>query len=220
MDCIESLNLLACLAPREVGARPLLVIDRLGSCMLRTSTEDSEQHTLESLFNLAYQTLRQQTRRMLRSFPSVRRWDDTDDVLHGAAMRLCRALDGAPPRSARHFNWLLAQQVRWCLLSLARKYNGPMGLTRNCRDLAGTDPHQSSPLNDFPDTGDDDVTLAEWSEFHRQVEGLPHEIAEVFSLHWYLELSHAEIAESLAVSEVTVRRRWREAKLRLGRYFS
>lgn len=189
--------------------------------MLEISSDASELHTLDSLFTLAYSTLRRQTRRMLRGFPSVRRWDDTDDVLHGAAMRLCQALDGEPPRSARHFNWLLAQQVRWCLLSLARKYNGPLGLNRNQRDFVEVDGQLASPTNRPNYTADEGaVTMAEWTEFHLQVERLPPEIAEVFSLVWYLELRHSEIAESLGVSEITVRRRWREARLRLGRYFS
>lgn len=189
--------------------------------MLEISSDASELQTLDSLFNLAYSTLRRQTRRMLRGFPSVRRWDDTDDVLHGAAIRLCQALEGEPPRSARHFNWLLAQQVRWCLLSLARKYNGPLGLNRNQRELIEGDEAcgaLSRPLRDVADEGS--VSLAEWTEFHLQVERLPPEIAEVFGLVWYLELRHSEIADSLGVSEITVRRRWREARLRLGRYFA
>lgn len=189
--------------------------------MLEISSPSSDSETLELLFNRAYGTLRRQTRRMLRGFPSVRRWDETDDVLHGAAMKLCKALEGQPPRSSRQFNMLLAQQVRWCLLSLARKYNGPLGLNRNQRELVEVDGQLVASSEERTHSDDNGaVTMAEWTEFHLQVERLPVEIAEVFSLAWYLELSHAEIADSLGVSEVTVRRRWREARLRLGRYFS
>jgi RNA polymerase sigma factor (sigma-70 family) len=62
---------------------------------------------------------------------------------------------------------------------------------------------------------DDPGRLAAWSEFHRQVELLPPEDREVFDLLWYQELSQAEAAALLNISERTVKRRWQSARLAL-----
>src|SRR5436305_11969042 len=48
------------------------------------------------------------TRKMLRTFPAVRRWEQTDDVFQGAAMRLRRALKEVTPKSTREFFGLAA----------------------------------------------------------------------------------------------------------------
>ena len=55
---------------------------------------------------------------------------------------------------------------------------------------------------------EDPANLAAWAEFHAQVEHLPEEQREVFDLLWYQELSQAEAATLLGVSERTVKRRW------------
>jgi RNA polymerase sigma factor (sigma-70 family) len=60
--------------------------------------------------------------------------------------------------------------------------------------------------------------LAAWAEFHARVEGLPAEERDAFDLLWYHQLTHAEAAELLGVSESTVRRRWTAARLRLRDY--
>jgi RNA polymerase sigma factor (sigma-70 family) len=57
--------------------------------------------------------------------------------------------------------------------------------------------------------------LAAWTEFHEQVERLPEEEREVFSLLWYKGLSQAEAAEVLGVSDRTIKRRWQSARLHL-----
>ena len=62
------------------------------------------------------------TRKMLRTFPAVRRWEQSDDVFQGAAMRLRRALKGLTPGSTREFFQLAALQVRRELLDLAAVY--------------------------------------------------------------------------------------------------
>ena len=47
--------------------------------------------------------LRMRTRQMLRSFPSVSRWSQTDDVLQNAMLRLHRSLTQVKPESPRQF---------------------------------------------------------------------------------------------------------------------
>ncbi|MFV2068565.1 MAG: RNA polymerase sigma factor, partial [Pirellulales bacterium] len=58
--------------------------------------------------------------------------------------------------------------------------------------------------------------LAEWAEFHAQIEQLPDDAREVFDLVWYGGLSQADAAEVLEVDPRTVRRRWRQARLSLS----
>src|SRR5262245_13193854 len=65
--------------------------------------------------------------RMLRRFPRVQRWVQTDDVLQSALMRLLRALETVQPASVRDFFGLAAEQMRRELLDLARHFYGPHG---------------------------------------------------------------------------------------------
>jgi ECF sigma factor len=52
------------------------------------------------------------TRKMLRDFPGVQRWEQTDDVLQNAAVRLCRALHAVQPATAVDFFRLAAAEIR------------------------------------------------------------------------------------------------------------
>ena len=67
------------------------------------------------------------TRKMLRRFPRLRRWEETDDVHQNAMIRLHRALTDVTPDSARHFLNLAALQIRRELLNLAAHHFGPEG---------------------------------------------------------------------------------------------
>jgi RNA polymerase sigma factor (sigma-70 family) len=152
------------------------------------------------LLDRACERLRLLARRMLRGYPLVRRWEQTDDVLQNAMLRLYRALLQVTPESLRHFYNLAAQQIRRELIDLARQH---AQLT-----------HQVA----VPDVADLDepASLAQWTEYHRKVEGLPDEEREVFSLIWYEELTQAEVADLLKVSTRTVIRRWQNARFMLG----
>ena len=61
------------------------------------------------------------------------------------------------------------------------------------------------------------ASLAEWTEFHQQVERLPDEAREVFDLVWYEGLSQVEAAALLGVPLRTLKRRWRAARELLSR---
>jgi RNA polymerase sigma-70 factor (ECF subfamily) len=150
--------------------------------------------------------------RMLRQYPVVARWEQTDDVLQNALVRLCRALTAAPPRSARHFYHLAELQLRRELLDLADRYRGAHGVGANHH----TDP-TGGAVGGHPDPGGGPQTLAEWAEFHRLVERLPAEEREVFGLLWYQQLTQDEAAAVLGVSARTVKRLWQAARLDLAR---
>ena len=155
---------------------------------------------------------------MLRDFPGVHRWEQTDDVLQNAVLRLIRALGEVRPPTAADFFRLAAAQIRRELLDLARRYSGAHGLGANHASIAGRGPAPgvASAAGPNPtDTTYDPDRLAAWSDFHREVESLPEEEREAFDLLFYQGLSQAEAAAVLDISERTIKRRWQSARLRL-----
>jgi RNA polymerase sigma-70 factor (ECF subfamily) len=148
-------------------------------------------------------------RSMLRAFPNVRRWADTDDVLQSALLRLLHTLQATKPESTRHFANLAALHIRRELLDLARHF-------RNRLDRpAGAGDADASAPDDPPDPGSAGGDLDLWAAFHEQVEQLPVEEREVVGLTFYHGWTQAQIAELFQVDERTVRRRWRAAALKL-----
>jgi RNA polymerase sigma-70 factor (ECF subfamily) len=149
-------------------------------------------------------------RGMLRGFPNVRRWADTDDVLQNSLLRLLNTLQAIRPENSRHFAHLAALHIRRELLDLARHYrhrlDAPIGAAGENASLA-----HDVPAPDSAEVGD----LDRWSAFHEQVDLLPPEEREVVSLTFYHGWTQAQIAELLQVDERTIRRRWRAASLQL-----
>jgi RNA polymerase sigma-70 factor (ECF subfamily) len=156
--------------------------------------------------------LRALARQMLWEYDVVARWEQTDDVLQNALVRLCRALEAAPPESVRHFYRLAELQLRRELLDLADRYRGANGVGANHH----TDP-TGGAVGGHPDPVDGPQTLAEWTEFHNLVERLSEQEREVFGLLWYQQLSLEEAAEVLGVSVRTVKRMWQAARISLAR---
>jgi RNA polymerase sigma-70 factor (ECF subfamily) len=156
-------------------------------------------------------------RTMLRDYRRLRRWEQTDDVVQSALVRLHRSLEDVTPPTPRDFYRLAALQIRRELLDLARHYFGPEGCGRHHHtNAAGDDAGRASrPAYESPDVSHEPGNLAAWGEFHRQADALPDEEREVFDLVWYQGLKHTEAAALLNVSARTVKRRWQAACLRL-----
>lgn len=157
------------------------------------------------------------TRKMLKGYPRLRRWEQTDDVLQNALLRLCRALQEVTPPTVRDYFRLAALQIRRELLDLARHYYGPEGAGAH---HASQGPETGSasgaaPAYETPDVTQDPSQLAAWCEFHQQISLLPEAEREVFELLWYQGLSQAEAALVLNLSERTLQRHWRAARLKL-----
>jgi RNA polymerase sigma-70 factor (ECF subfamily) len=184
-------------------------IDRIRSGDL-TARDELLAYTSDRLTRL--------TRKMLRDYPGVHRWEQTDDVFQNAALRLCRALRDVPLATAADFFRIAAAQIRRELIDLARKYSGAQGMGAHHDSVAqpGTAPSGNLAMGLNPmDTTYDPGRLAAWTDFHRQVEALPAEEREAFDLLFYQGLSQDEAAAVLVISERTIKRRWQAARLRL-----
>ena len=149
-------------------------------------------------------------RAILRRHPHVRRWEQTDDLLQAALMRLHRSLAVVRPEGVAHFDNLAATQIRRELIDLARSYHGPEGVGAN-HQTDGLDPGER--LAQVADGGGMPETLEGWAAFHEAVESLPEDERQVVGLLWYRGLTHAQAANSLGVATKTVQRRWASARL-------
>jgi RNA polymerase sigma-70 factor (ECF subfamily) len=168
-----------------------------------------DESAREALLASASGRLTRLAHRMLKGHPGVRRWEETDDLLQNALVRLDRALRTVRPPTVLDFIRLAATMLRRELIDLARHYHGPMGLGTN-HDSQG----EAGPAAPH-DTTHDPGRLVGWAEFHRRVEGLPPRDREVFDLIWYQGLTQVQSAVVLGVSERTVHTRWLEARLKL-----
>jgi RNA polymerase sigma-70 factor (ECF subfamily) len=154
---------------------------------------------------------------MLKGYPRLRRFEETDDIRQGALLRLHRALQAVRPATPRDFYRLATVQIRRELIDLARHYYGPAGHGRNLDPVAPNDsaPSGTPSILEQPDSSLEPGRLAVWTDFHRQVQELPAEEQEVFELIWYQGLKMTEAAEILGVSSRTITRRWQAACLQL-----
>jgi RNA polymerase sigma-70 factor (ECF subfamily) len=166
----------------------------------------------DELFRRVCGRLERLTRKMLKGFPGVRRWAQTDDVLQSALVRLLRALEEVHPATVREFFALTTEQIRRELLDLARHYYGPQGPGAKHATGAGS---QENPAYEKADLSREPGALAAWCEFHEQVSHLPVAEREVVGLLYYQELPQSEAAAILGVTVRTVQRRWHSALLML-----
>jgi RNA polymerase sigma-70 factor (ECF subfamily) len=172
----------------------------------------------DELLGITMERLTRLTRKMLHGFPGVRRWEQTDDVLQNATLRLCRALTEVHPPTAADFFRLAATLIRRELLDLARRYSGRLGLGANhasVTTLADRDGESHTAEFQPADGTNDPIGLAVWTEFHRAAEALPPEERETFDLVFYQGLRQTEAAALLCISERTLKRRWQSARLQL-----
>jgi RNA polymerase sigma-70 factor (ECF subfamily) len=174
-----------------------------------TAREELLAHAAERLRRLAHKLLR-------TDFARLGRWEETDDVFQNAAWRLYRALGDAPPTTPLEFFRLAAVQTRRELLDLARRHYGPHGQATHHASTGGREGDGPRGLADVADDTHNPRRLAEWTEFHRQVEALPDAERAVADLLFYQGLSQAEAAALLGVDVRTVQRRWQRVRLLLA----
>jgi RNA polymerase sigma-70 factor (ECF subfamily) len=184
---------------------PSLDTARLQAHLERLRAGDRE--AADALLRQVCGRLERPARSMLRSFPNVRRWADTDDVLQSALLRLLRTLQALRPESTRDFTNLAAVHIRRELLDLARGFQNRLGRAV---------PMGEEELDAIPDRDSADGELDLWAGFHEEVERLPVLEREVVGLTYYHGWTQPQIAELLQVDERTVRRHWRSACRKLS----
>lgn len=191
---------------------PLSTTMRIQHCLDRIRAGDPGAKA--ELIDCACDRLRLLTRRMLGRYERLRRYEETDDVLQNAMVRLFRALEAVPIETTTEFLRLATVNIRRELLDMVRHYYGPMGQGKNVapesealletRASGGGTAWGSGPYD-----------LAVWTEFHAQAESLPEELRDVFELIWYQGLTQDEVAVLLNCSVRTVKRRWLAARLQM-----
>jgi RNA polymerase sigma-70 factor (ECF subfamily) len=187
------------------------------SCLQRWA--QGEQAACDELLAIASDWLRRLVAVMLRDYPRVGRWEQTDDVLQNALLRLWRALQEVRPATVREFCGLATLQIRRELVDLARHYFGPLG--PGAHHATETPPAADAPAAPGPTAGSScsPDRLAAWTDFHNQIAQLPADLRGAFEARWYLNLSHAEAAEVLGVSMSTVIRHYQAACRKLHEVF-
>ena len=150
---------------------------------------------------------------MLKGYPRLGRWEQTDDVLQLALVRLHNSLADVQPESVEHFFSLAATQIRRTLIDLGRHHFGPLGQAANHHTDGAN--KSDSQVGAIAQHSNEPESLEEWTVFHEAVEQLPADEKGTFDLLWYEGLSQNEAADLLGVNVRTVKRRWRSAKLQL-----
>jgi RNA polymerase sigma-70 factor (ECF subfamily) len=184
----------------------------LQGCLDRLRAGDASAR--DELVRRAGARLERLTRKMLRGFPGVHRWEQTDDVLQNALVRLLRALRDVHPASVREFFGLSTELIRRELLDLTKHYFGPRGPGTNHATNAGRGDGEP-PAYERTDASHEPSALAAWCEFHGHIAELPDDEREVVGLLFYQGLPQPEAAALLRVTVRTVQRRWQSALLKL-----
>lgn len=185
---------------------------QLQDCLQRMRAGD--QAARNELVNGVVSQMERLARRMLRGFPNVARWADTDDVLQNALVRLLKRLEKVEPESLRGFLALAAVEIRRELLDLARHFYGPHGLGTHYRGpLIPAD--SNNPGQEPAAPTDDPAELEAWTRFHEEVEKLPDVEREVIGLIVYHGWTQVQVAELFGVTDRTVRTWWQLALLKL-----
>jgi len=143
---------------------------------------------------------------MLDQYQGVRRFEQTDDVVQGALIRLLRSLEEVRPNSAREFFGLVNEQIRRELLDLIKR-----------RKAGKRPPFQQLPMNADSSGGEVlELTAADespseldkWQHFHEAIAQLPELERETVGLIYYQGWSQKDVAAYLQVSDRQVRRYW------------
>ncbi len=177
-----------------------------------------ETNARDELLQCSIARLRQLAKKIFSDIPGVRRWEETDDLLQNATVRLWRALQSHNPQTVRDYFRLAAAIIRRELIDLSRHHFGALGLGANMAHShdAGNSEYLS-PVDGKVDDTFDPTRLAEWAEFHEYVEQLPDDDRALFDVLWYQGQTLIAAAEILEIPERTLRRRWKSARLTLYR---
>jgi len=187
---------------------------QLQSCLDRLKAGDPAARS--DLIEISYRRLDALVRKMVKKDDRVTAWEEADDVVQNATLRLWKSLEQVKPGTVGEFLGLAATQIRRELIDLARHYFGQHGKGQHevMPGPGGADDSTARPL-EGAETTYDPSALAMWTEFHRTVEALPADERQLCEMLWYLGLPQDEVAGFLGVDVSTVKRRWRAVRLKL-----
>ena len=172
----------------------------------------------EALLKHSQQRLARMTKKMLRKYPGVLRWEDVGDVLQNVLIRLDRSLREVEPPTPADFLALASAHIRWELIDLSRRHNGPTGV--NALYLTPATDERGSRRQVDPAAPDEDpLGLEIWSELHARIEAMPDGARQLFDALFYRGLPQPEAALVLGIPLRTLRRRWKAAREKLMREF-
>ena len=202
-----------------MGDMSSLEVTQVAANLVRRLNE-GDRSAFDELLRLSQDRMAHLTRKLLGSYPRVRRWEQTEDVYQQAAIRLQQALSSVQIVDVRHFFRLLALQIRRELIDMSRRHTGPQGFAANHQTHSPSAQAEGGEAIAWAEGVDDDdpQDSVEWSEFHQRVSELPEALRAMFDLIFYHDMSQAEVAELMGVSDRTVRRRWRDARLEIGEF--
>ncbi len=203
--------------PKSGAARVPGTQTRVTMNLLRAVSE-GQVNARDQLLGHLCERIRIRARQELRQFRLVRRFAQTDDVLNQVLERLDGALEKDFPKDPIAVLAVTAKMMRQVLVDLHRSFSakkrnagrdlsdvGAIGGSRILRDRR-LDRNATKPYD-----------RAMWEEFIDQVQKLPSDLLQVVDLHMYHGMSQPEVAEALGVSVETVKNRWRDARVQLGR---
>jgi RNA polymerase sigma factor (sigma-70 family) len=197
---------------RELSTPTLDSSEILKQLLCRCATgDDVAREELIAHCSARFQTL---TRSIMRGYPGVGRWEQTDDVCQQATLKIWEELKLRPFESELHFFRSSARIIRHILIDLSRSYAGPQGLGRNHATFPSVSDRAAAGQAVIEATCEtyDPQMLAQWSELHTTIESLSPASVEMFDLIYYHEFSQAAVGKLLGLSERHVRRRWGKAR--------
>ncbi len=174
----------------------------------------------QELLEISMRRLRLLARRILADIPTVRHFEETDDLLQNSVVRLWKYLSDHQPETPVDYFRLAACLIRRELIDLSRRHFGHSvkgaNETSSIMDGDSLGPPRQ-PLAAANDDTLDPEKLSQWTEFHEYVEKLPEDHRSLFDLLWYQGLTMAETSELLGVPLRTLGRRWKLVRVQLYR---
>ena len=174
----------------------------------------------QELIEISMRRLQLLARRILKDIPTVRRFEDTDDLLQNSVVRLWKYLSDHQPETPVDYFRLAACLIRRELIDLSRHHFGHRAAVGSAAtELSSA--VESANIALWPPTVNDDSfnpqKLSQWTEFHEYVETLSDEDRSLFDLLWYQGLTMGETSELLNIPLRTLGRRWKMVRVRLYR---
>jgi RNA polymerase sigma factor (sigma-70 family) len=179
---------------------------------------EGDQSSIQALLAATVDRLRLLAKKIAGNIPSVKQFEQTDDLLQNSLIRLWRAFEKHHPPTPLDYYRLASAIMRRELIDMSRHYFGAEGMGANqVRAVHDSGMPADTPLDSHGDETHEPQKLGRWTEFHEYVERLGDEERTLFDLLWYQGLTLPAAAQIMGSSERTLRRRWKAARLSLYR---